>query len=65
MRTLVYQTHTDDKAYIEAAGADVSEAPTTGVISGSLYYEDGGKVYMFSETTSEWGVFADLGGSGA
>lgn len=57
MRYLVRQTFTPDKEYIEAVGisADRLNRPTTGIVTGSKYFEvDTGKHYKFSEDLSRW-----------
>ena len=50
VRELVYTKHTDTLAYVEYAGLSTDSKPTSGIVTGSTFFEvDTGDVYAFAE----------------
>ena len=59
MRILYERLITDNKKYIEAAGLSTDTKPTTGIVTGSIFWERDASTgawtaYMYEETSGKW-----------
>ena len=59
MRILYERLITDNKKYIEAAGLSTDTKPTTGIVTGSIFWECDASTgawtaYMYEETSGKW-----------
>lgn len=55
IRNIVENKFTDNKTYIEAYGKSTDAKPTSGIATGSTFFEvNTSKVFMFDESTSSW-----------
>lgn len=53
----------DGKKYIDAAGLSTETKPTTGIVTGSMFFEvDTGDIYAFDEVNAVWHKVVESGG---